>query len=86
MISNGIAPPFTPAQARTRLCPVLSTLSPDNKMTRVNCMAGECALWDWLIPPSDLPALKCEGLGKCSIPRAAYAHAAADARRLRRAS
>jgi hypothetical protein len=69
---QGVAPVLTPSQARHLMCPLLSTLRPDNTLERVPCQAGACLLWDWLIKPGPTRDGSNEGVGKCSIPRRVY--------------
>lgn len=68
-----VAPVLTPYQARFLMCPLLSQPLEGGGIQRVACQAGQCTLWDWLIPEGQ----GCAGVGKCSIPRRAYAYAEA---------
>ena len=83
-----VAPPHHPDKARTLLCPLLSIMREDGTLQRVNCMAGECTLWDWLLPPHDGYAglAPHRGLGKCSLPRRAYMIARREAQQFKRAA
>lgn len=70
-----IAPVLTGAAAADLMCPLLSRIQ-DGKVERINCQVGECALWDWITRPYFIPGVDdCSGVGKCSIPRKAYAYA-----------
>lgn len=69
-----------PSQYKTFACPIMSTIEKDGSVTRVNCIAGACALWDWIARPwPDVPNYFCdddparlarmrEGFGGCTLP------------------
>lgn len=56
----------TNREAEQLLCPLLSTVEKNGRITRVNCMHEACALWSSALPSgSDRSG---NGLGRCELP------------------